>query len=63
MNEQRSLTVRIRVDGRTSDEERAILDSIRGLLAKVPGDVRPVIEYASAVREPVPIDSSMRGDQ
>ena len=63
MAEERSLTIRIRVDGRSADEERVILDSIRKILAKVPGDVRPTIEYASAVREPVQKESSTGGTQ
>lgn len=55
MAEQRSLTIRIRIDGRTESEERAILEAIRSLLARLDGEPRPVLERAHAVRESVSV--------
>ena len=53
MAEQRSLTIRIRIDGRTEAQEQQILQSIRQLLSRLDGDPPPVLERASAVRESV----------
>jgi len=55
MAEERSLTIRIRIDGRTASEEQAILEAIRGLLARLDGEPRPVLERAHAVRESVSV--------
>lgn len=57
MAEERSLTIRIRIDGKSESEEKMILESIRGLLSKIEGDPRPVLERAHAVRESVSIVS------
>lgn len=45
---QRSLTMRIRIQDRTKDQEDAILAKVREQLGKVQGDPRPTLEVNRA---------------
>lgn len=52
----RSLTMRIRIDDRTEEQEAAILGKIRAELAKLPGDPRPTLEKSSSSGEAVAVE-------
>jgi hypothetical protein len=51
--EQRELTIRIRVAGRTRAAETELVEAIRDLLSRIDGEERPTLELATATAEPV----------
>lgn len=51
MPEQRSLTLRIRIDGRSVEQEDQIIAKVKEKLAELAGDPRPELELARASRE------------
>lgn len=54
---QRSLTIRIRIDDRTEEQEVAIVQKVRAELAKLPADPRPTLEIASASTQTVAVEA------
>jgi hypothetical protein len=53
MPEKRSLSIRVIIDGRTVQQEDAILATVKTLLEKLPGDPRPTLEIGRASSEAV----------
>jgi len=53
MPETRSLTLRIRIDNRTIEQEDQIIAKVKEKLAELPGDPRPELELARASRESI----------
>ena len=63
MSEQRSLTLRIRIDGRTAEQEKRILAQVRRYLASLEGQSRPTLEVASASSEAVAVSAAAGEDE
>ena len=55
MPEQRSLTLRIRIDNRTIEQEDQVIAKVKERLAEFPGEPRPELELARASRESIAV--------